>query len=377
MSHLGRAFLAPGTLSTPAGASIQAPCGRTDRTDRTGRTFGQSGGAFQSAMAGAVAASALVALQKLGLRSSSGVQRRAFSAAKSLRHQPLKQRASLTGRMAATVLAPPGELLGVAPDEKYNVPAGVREKLGKDLLLNPKHPLGILWRTVQDYFAEQDPNCKFFDTEKPVVNTVDCFDKLRVPPEHPSRSPSDTYYVNKDYVLRTHTSAHQCQFLSQYPKITSFLCAGDVYRRDEIDASHYPAFHQCEGVRLFDAEKVSREEVLEDLKKTLEGLAAHLFQLKTGEDTMRWLDEYFPFTEPSLELEIFYQDDWMEVLGCGVRPSVYQSRPKLCVSLSRVLPLGQGHSPRCLQLSFGKIVHLVFRCGQLSCDSVRCFAVQI
>mmetsp|Transcript_41890 Transcript_41890/g.99736 ORF Transcript_41890/g.99736 Transcript_41890/m.99736 type:complete len:477 (-) Transcript_41890:129-1559(-) len=318
MSHLGRAFLAPGTLSTPAGASIQAPCGRTDRTDRTGRTAGQSGGAFQSAMAGAVAASALVALQKLGLRSSSGVQRRAFSAAKSLRHQPLKQRASLTGRMAATVLAPPGELLGVAPDEKYNVPAGVREKLGKDLLLNPKHPLGILWRTVQDYFAEQDPNCKFFDTEKPVVNTVDCFDKLRVPPEHPSRSPSDTYYVNKDYVLRTHTSAHQCQFLSQYPKITSFLCAGDVYRRDEIDASHYPAFHQCEGVRLFDAEKVSREEVLEDLKKTLEGLAAHLFQLKTGEDTMRWLDEYFPFTEPSLELEIFYQDDWMEVLGCGV-----------------------------------------------------------
>mmetsp|Transcript_65148 Transcript_65148/g.152497 ORF Transcript_65148/g.152497 Transcript_65148/m.152497 type:complete len:476 (+) Transcript_65148:64-1491(+) len=317
MSHLGSAFLAPGTLNTPAGTSIQVPCGRSDRSRAACQS--QSGGAFHSAMAGALAASAaLVALQKLGLRSSSGVQRRAFSSAKSLRHQPLRQRASLTGRMAATVLAPPGELLGVAPDEKYNVPAGVREKLGKDLLLNPKHPLGILWKTVQDYFAEQDPNCKFFDTEKPVVNTVDCFDKLRVPPEHPSRSPSDTYYVNKDYVLRTHTSAHQCQFLSQYPKITSFLCAGDVYRRDEIDASHYPAFHQCEGVRLFDAEKVSREEVLEDLKKTLEGLAAHLFQLKTGEDTMRWLDEYFPFTEPSLELEIFYQDDWMEVLGCGV-----------------------------------------------------------
>eukprot|EP00913_Durusdinium_trenchii_P011534 g10829.t1 len=89
-------------------------------------------------------------------------------------------------------------------------------------------------------------------------------------------------------------------------------------RRDEIDASHYPAFHQCEGVRLFDAQKVSKEEVMEDLKKTLEGLAAHLFQLKTGEDTMRWLDEYFPFTEPSLELEIFYNEDWMEVLGCGV-----------------------------------------------------------
>lgn len=221
-------------------------------------------------------------------------------------------------RKAATVLAPPEEILGIKPDEKYNVPAGVREKLGKNLLLNEKHPLGILWKTVQDYFAEQDPNCKFFDTEKPVVSTVECFDKLRVPPDHVSRSPSDTYYVNADYVLRTHTSAHQCQFLSQYPEISSFLCAGDVYRRDEIDASHYPAFHQCEGVRLFDAQKVSKEEVMEDLKKTLEGLAAHLFNLKTGEDTMRWLDEYFPFTEPSVELEIFYQEDWMEVLGCGV-----------------------------------------------------------
>ncbi|CAJ1405749.1 unnamed protein product [Effrenium voratum] len=222
---------------------------------------------------------------------------------------------------AAAVLAKPKELLGVEADEKYNVPVGVAEKLGKNLLLNESHPLGILWTTVQEHFAEQDPDCKFFDQEKPVVNTVDCFDKLRVPPDHVSRSPSDTYYVNADYVLRTHTSAHQCQFLSQYPKITSFLCAGDVYRRDEIDASHYPAFHQCEGVRLFDATKVSRDEVMEDLKKTLEGLAAHLFQLKTGEDTMRWLDEYFPFTEPSLELEIFYNDDWMEVLGCGARGS--------------------------------------------------------
>lgn len=151
-----------------------------------------------------------------------------------------------------------------------------------------------------------------------MVTTKQCFDDLRVPPEHPSRRPSDTYYVSKDMVLRTHTSAHQCQFMRQYPAVTSFLCAGDVFRRDEIDASHYPAFHQCEGVRLFDAAQVSKEAVMEDLKKTLEGLAAHLFQLKTGEDTMRWLDEYFPFTDPSVELEIFYNEDWLEVLGCGV-----------------------------------------------------------
>lgn len=62
-------------------------------------------------------------------------------------------------RSAATVMAPPEEILGIKPDEKYNVPVGVREKLGKNLLLNEKHPLGILWKTVQDYFAEQDPDC--------------------------------------------------------------------------------------------------------------------------------------------------------------------------------------------------------------------------
>lgn len=60
---------------------------------------------------------------------------------------------------SATVMAPPEEILGIKPDEKYNVPVGVREKLGKNLLLNEKHPLGILWKTVQDYFAEQDPDC--------------------------------------------------------------------------------------------------------------------------------------------------------------------------------------------------------------------------
>merc|ERR1712012_385848 len=162
------------------------------------------------------------------------------------------------------------------------------------------------------------PDMKFIDREVPVVGTKQCFDDLRVPPEHPSRAPSDTYYVNAETVLRTHTSARQCQYMSQYPEITSFLCAGDVYRRDEIDASHYPVFHQCEGARLFPTSEMSVDDVKEDLKKTLEGLAAHLFQLKTDESTMRWLDEYFPFTEPSLELEIFYQDDWLEVLGCGV-----------------------------------------------------------
>jgi phenylalanyl-tRNA synthetase alpha chain len=204
------------------------------------------------------------------------------------------------------------------PDGKFNIPPGVLAKVGADLILQPRHPLGILWRAVKEYFTAEDPTCKFFDKDSPVVTTKQCFDDLRVPPEHPSRSPSDTYYVNADMILRTHTSAHQCQYMRRYPEVSSFLCAGEVFRRDEIDSSHYPVFHQCEGVRLFDAEKVSVEEVKNDLKRTLEGLASHLFQLKTVEDAMRWNDDYFPFTEPSFELEIFYNQDWLEVLGCGV-----------------------------------------------------------
>lgn len=208
--------------------------------------------------------------------------------------------------------------MGVTTDDDFNIPEGVRAKLGKDLIKNSRHPLGILRQAVQEYFTEKIPGMKFYDNEKPLVSTKQCFDDMLVPPDHISRSKSDTYYVNKDTVLRTHTSAHQCEHMSHHPEVSAFLCMGDVYRRDEIDSSHYPVFHQCEGVRLFSTEDMSAEEVAADLKKTLEGLAAHLFQLKTGKDTMRWNDDYFPFTDPSFELEIFYKEDWLEVLGCGV-----------------------------------------------------------
>ena len=102
-----------------------------------------------------------------------------------------------------------------------------------------------------------------------------------------------------------------------------------MYRRDEIDSSHYPAFHQLEGVKLFDevdmegASELKGEDwiassecetIAADLKGVLEGLMDHLF----GETEKKWSDDYFPFTEPSYELEIKYQGEWLEVLGCGV-----------------------------------------------------------
>ena len=152
----------------------------------------------------------------------------------------------------------------------------------------------------------------------PIVSTYANFDSVLVPPDHVSRSSNDTYYVDSENVLRCHTSAHQLEMLKQ--GATKFLVTGDVYRRDSIDATHFPVFHQMEGVRVFEPSEWEEKGVdavdlaRDELKETLEGLARHLF----GDVEMRWVDAYFPFTEPSMELEIFFKGEWLEVLGCGV-----------------------------------------------------------
>jgi phenylalanyl-tRNA synthetase alpha chain len=119
-------------------------------------------------------------------------------------------------------------------------------------------------------------------------------------------------------VLRTHTTAHQVQLIRDGHK--AFLVTGDVYRRDDIDATHYPVFHQMDGVKIFkqgDQPQGTTLEahVLSELKKDLEGVVHTIF----GKDAkIKWVDEYFPFTDPSLEVEVFHNNDWMEILGSGV-----------------------------------------------------------
>ena len=215
----------------------------------------------------------------------------------------------------------------LAPHPNNNVPPHIAALVGKGLHLRPNHPIGIIRAKIQEYFAAQDVKFTIYDAEDPIVSTTQCFDDLRIPPDHPGRSPSDTYYLTDTTLLRTHTSAHQSEHLRS--GADAFLCAGDVYRRDEIDASHYPAFHQLEGVKLFPVEEMKGaqglsgdewlsspecQQIGDDLKSTLEGLMDHLF----GETEKRWNEDYFPFTSPSYELEIKYQGEWLEVLGCGV-----------------------------------------------------------
>lgn len=208
----------------------------------------------------------------------------------------------------------------ITGDPHNNVSDYIYQRLGINLHQRPDHPLGILKNVIGDYFDSKFGNSSFkrFDDIHPIVSTFENFDSVLVPKDHISRSVNDTYYVNADSVLRCHTSAHQHEKLKGGEK--QFLVTGDVYRRDTIDATHFPVFHQMEGVRVFDAAELNSDHLSEvevvskELKETLEGLAQHLF----GEVEMRWVDAYFPFTEPSYELEIFFNGEWLEVLGCGV-----------------------------------------------------------
>ncbi len=98
--------------------------------------------------------------------------------------------------------------------------------------------------------TESIPSFSLFDDLPPKVSTESNFDSLLIPQDHPSRSRSDTYYVDQNSVLRTHTSAHQVELLKSGAR--EFIMCGDVYRKDEIDSSHYPVFHQIEGMRIMD-----------------------------------------------------------------------------------------------------------------------------
>eukprot|EP01012_Entosiphon_sulcatum_P040238 TRINITY_DN53882_c0_g1_i1.p1 TRINITY_DN53882_c0_g1~~TRINITY_DN53882_c0_g1_i1.p1 ORF type:complete len:382 (+),score=51.90 TRINITY_DN53882_c0_g1_i1:29-1174(+) len=197
----------------------------------------------------------------------------------------------------------------IVTDPLCNVSQRHVDRLSRKLHHIQNHPLAILKREIAAGF----PDFRLVDDLSPVVTVAQNFDSLLVPVDHVSRSPKDTYYFNSTTLLRSHTSAHQLDLLREGHE--RFLVCGDVYRRDEIDASHNWVFHQMEGVKVMDTDNV--DAVRSDLVASLEGLVRKIFG-DLPPDHMRWVDAYFPFTEPSFELEILFQGKWLEVLGCGV-----------------------------------------------------------
>ena len=145
-------------------------------------------------------------------------------------------------------------------DSWTNVTPKIISKIGVNLHNRKYHPINLIRLRIQDYFYKNflnrlgNPIFSVFDNISPVVTTYQNFDSLLTPEDHPSRSKSDTYYINRGRLLRGHTSAHQEELVKM--GFDAFLLVGDVYRRDDIDHSHYPVFHQMEGVRLFSERQV-------------------------------------------------------------------------------------------------------------------------
>jgi phenylalanyl-tRNA synthetase alpha chain len=199
-----------------------------------------------------------------------------------------------------------------------NIPDSIIKIIGRNLHLTNNHPICIIKNLIHDYFKSKsilDVNGIFntYDDINPVVSTKNNFDLLLIPVDHMARSKSDTYYVNENQVLRTHTSAHQNDILSNVS--TSFLVTGDVYRKDEIDSTHYPVFHQMEGVFIDVENKLPDKKQLDDnLIEVLKGLCNHLFP----ESPVRITPDYFPFTNPSFQMEVHHKGKWIEILGCGI-----------------------------------------------------------
>ena len=191
-----------------------------------------------------------------------------------------------------------------------NVNKFVLDRFDRNLYMLKNHPLEIIKRKIYEYFLSYDNTFKIHENLNKIVSTEDNFDKLLIPITHPARSKSDTYYVNENHVLRTHTTAHQTQLLQQGED--KFIICGDVYRKDEIDMSHYPIFCQVEGVILYN--KDDQIDLSEKLINILKGLTEHLF--KGCESRVN--PDYFPFTHPSYEMEVLYDGKWLEVLGCGI-----------------------------------------------------------
>lgn len=165
--------------------------------------------------------------------------------------------------------SPEIELIGrkYKTDDWTNLTSKIISKLNKNLHTTEYHPLSHVRQKIVNFFYKNyrnkcgNPVFSVCDNLSPVVSVQQNFDSLLIPGDHVSRSKNDCYYVNSDTMLRAHTTAHQAELIAM--GLDNFLIIGDVYRRDEIDATHYPVFHQVDAVRL-----CTRDEVFKNVNNS-------------------------------------------------------------------------------------------------------------
>jgi phenylalanyl-tRNA synthetase alpha chain len=142
------------------------------------------------------------------------------------------------------------------------------------------------------------------------------FEALNTPPDHPARDMQDTFYLPDGNLLRTHTSSVQIRYMETEEPPIRVIAPGRVYRRDNVDATHSAVFHQIELLAIDEGLTFT------DLKGTIKLFLEAMF----GELPIRFRASYFPFTEPSAEVDLQWNGRWLEVMGCGmVDPNVLKS----------------------------------------------------
>lgn len=196
---------------------------------------------------------------------------------------------------------------------------------GKKIQIGHKHPLTLVTDQIKDIFI----GLGFTIAEGPEIeNEYNNFEALNVPKYHPARDLQDTFYIDNEYLLRTHTSPVQIRTMAVEKPPIWIIAPGRVYRSDDLDASHSPVFHQVEGL------VIDKGISFADLKGTIHSFVTAVF----GENTKtRFRPSYFPFTEPSAEVDISCvicegegcrlcsSTGWLEVMGSGmVHPRVLE-----------------------------------------------------
>ena len=196
---------------------------------------------------------------------------------------------------------------------------------GLDKLSGSIHPLTKIIEEIKSIFSR----IGFSTIYGPEVDTdYYNFEALNIPKDHPARDMQDTFYIDKETLLRTHTSSSQIHFMEKNVPPIRVISPGRVYRNEDISVRSYCLFHQIEGLYIDKNVKFS------DLKGTLDYFAKNLF----GENVKtRFRPSYFPFTEPSAEMDvscifcngkgcnICKYSGWLEILGCGmVDPEVFK-----------------------------------------------------
>jgi len=186
---------------------------------------------------------------------------------------------------------------------------GIRKVVGR------RHPL---MQTLEQVKVVLQGMGFRYDDYPEVETEYHNFDSLNTPKWHPSRDMHDSFYTKNGSVLRTHTTAFQVRAMRylKEPPIRA-MTAGRCYRRDEIDATHFPIFNQLDVIAIDQTISFA------DLKWTLDRLIRSLL----GQDVkLQFRPSFFPFTTPSAEVDVFYRGRWMELLGSGmIRPEVLRN----------------------------------------------------